>query len=55
MRVQHPEKRQFDIVPAGGEPVTTDERGIAEVPADVGKSLVKQGWSELKSSKSEKE
>ena len=55
MRVQHPEKRQFEIVPAGEPSISTDERGIAEVTAELGKKLVKQGWTELKSSKSEKE
>jgi hypothetical protein len=38
MRVQHPEKRQFEIAPVGADPVLTDERGIAEVPNDVGES-----------------
>lgn len=48
MRVQHPEKRQFEIAPAGAEPILTDERGIAEVPNAVGKDLVAQGWAKLK-------
>lgn len=48
MRVQHPEKRQFEIAPVGADPVLTDERGIAEVSNDVGRDLVAQGWSKLK-------
>lgn len=49
MRVQHPEKRQFEIAPVGADPVLTDERGIAEVSNDVGRDLVAQGWTKLKS------
>lgn len=52
MRVQHPSKTQHTIAPAGGTQVTTDERGIAEVSDQIGKSLLKQGWTELKSGKS---
>lgn len=52
MRVQHPEKRQFEIAPAGEPSFHTDERGIAEVDTKLGQSLVKQGWTELKSGKS---
>lgn len=55
MRVQHPDKSQYTIAPAGEDPIVTDDHGIAEVSATVGKNLVKQGWAELKSSKQEKE
>lgn len=55
MRVQHPDKTQYTIAPAGEDPIVTDDRGIADVPAAVGKNLVKQGWTELKSSKSDSE
>ena len=52
MRVQHPDKSQYEIAPAGEPSISTDERGIAEVPDAIGKSLLKQGWTELKSGKS---
>lgn len=52
MRVQHPEKRQFEIAPVGEPSFLTDDKGIAEVDSKLGQSLVKQGWAELKSGKS---
>lgn len=45
MRVQHPEKRQHIIAPVGQDPIETEENGIAEVPDDLGKSLLEQGWT----------
>lgn len=49
MRVQHPEKRQHEIAPAGEPPILTDERGVADVPTKLGNELVKeQGWTRLK-------
>lgn len=52
MKVQHPSKTQFDIVPTDNdgrveEVITTDERGVVEVTQKLGKQLVKQGWTEI--------
>lgn len=52
MRVQHPEKRQHEIAPAGKDPIVTDEHGIADVDDDIAKSLLDQGWTEIKGGKS---
>lgn len=45
MRVQHPDKTEHTIAPAGQDPILTDERGIAEVDNKLGKQLLEQGWT----------
>ena len=53
MRVQHPDKTQHTIAPALADPIETDENGIADVEDEkVAKSLVEQGWTEIKGGKS---
>lgn len=56
MRVQHPEKRQHEIAPAGLPPFVTDEDGIADVDdKSVADSLLDQGWLKIKGGKSAEE
>jgi hypothetical protein len=58
MRVQHPDKEQYEIAPAGIPPFVTDERGIVDLSdaipdrtraKEVADSLIEQGWERLKS------
>lgn len=48
MRVQHPDKSQYEIAPAGETPFLTDEHGVVEVSQQLGRQLLKQGWVEVK-------
>ena len=54
MRLQHPDKRQHIITPAGEDPIETDESGIAEVEGAVAKDLLAQGWRRTDRPKSRK-
>lgn len=42
MKVQHPDKRQFEV--ATDPPALTDEHGWVDVPTEVAESLIAQGW-----------